>query len=106
MSDELARLSASEVPEWAASGHRLFVANGEFLAHFHNERPAELAAAARNALPALLAVALAAAALDAAWQAIDVAASPEATNSAYHDEHVARASLSAAVAAAREAGVL
>lgn len=54
--DELRRQSADEAPEWEANGYRLFVVNGEFLAHFTNEGPCELAAAARNALPALLRV--------------------------------------------------
>lgn len=59
--DELERLEKADLSRrWAVSGSSLFEDNGPHLAHFYDEIPAELAAAVRNALPALLRVAEAA----------------------------------------------
>ena len=82
--DELRRLSEAEAPEWAVSGHRVFEDNGPWLGDFLNEGPAELAVAARNALPALLRVAEAARRL---------AAGPEST--AWDELYAALAALEA-----------
>ena len=106
--DELQRL-AEDAALWETSGYKLFEVNGAQLAVFDNEGPAALAAAARNALPALLAVARASARLAAAednvQRLIDDDDGSDAQYEAMADAHVregdAYAVWRAAVAALR-----
>lgn len=106
--DELQRL-AEDAALWETSGYKLFEVNGAQLAVFDNEGPAALAAAARNALPALLAVARASARLAAAegdvQRLVDAADDSEAQHEAIIDAHTresdAYAVWRAAVAALR-----
>jgi len=108
--DELRRLHEAEAPEWAVSGHRVFEDNGPWLGDFVNEGPAELAVAARNALPALLRVAEAArnatslnslcAELMVKLHGADPTIEDEsALNSLYEEEEAAWVELHAALAA-------